>query len=522
MTDHHHATDESFDNEEQDHFVQSLQPQSNDNHHTSEIVNEPHLFSLILRSSKQGLSFLIGLKDSQILSHLLLVTNLVTYIGFIVLIPKTMKIINPFMFSFLRYLILLSALFLMMIIVDQKFVFRSERFMQKRSHKFLNAMNCNGCNFIHNSIVYYIIYENRITRAIIMRLPRGKQAKRLAMCGLMVIVNQVLFSLGFYLTNATVSGVLQPLVAIMVCVMSMMFGREGKSIIKLIGVVISVIGAISMLVTSALFKQKSSVTFFSETEATGLPFNYLEHLFGKHLPATNTFAFIMGMAFLIGNTFCFSCYLLLQKKLLNQGVPSMTVTFWSFLFGSIVILVVTGFTIPSFSFRKLDWFVFGGLAYAAIPCGAVSFYFATKAASLTTPTVVGIYSTISPLASIGTGVLILGESTSPYVLIGAGLILVGVILVILARYRESKQNTKEEKMDEIEMSEGFEHVGNTVFSEDGASQYSTSINSIASTEAILVNPVVMNGLKEEFDPFTHNDEESNVGNHEEDDDFILR
>jgi len=88
------------------------------------------------------------------------------------------------------------------------------------------------------------------------------------------------------------------------------------------------------------------------------------------------------------------------------------------------------------------------LLYAGIPFGSFQFMFQSKASSMTTPTMVGIYSTISPAVGLITGLSFLGESTSPYVLLGASFIVGGVVFVLIARWRETHQkaSTTENKV----------------------------------------------------------------------------
>jgi hypothetical protein len=83
------------------------------------------------------------------------------------------------------------------------------------------------------------------------------------------------------------------------------------------------------------------------------------------------------------------------------------------------------------------------------------------AARYTTPTVVGIYETLAPLFSIVFTYIFLNETTTWFIAIGAVLIMLGVMIVIAARYREELKSKKKDlplhDMDTTQI-EGTENI----------------------------------------------------------------
>ena len=264
------------------------------------------------------------------------------------------------------------------------------------------------------------------------------------MCGAVIVSNQILFVMGFYLTNSTTTGVIQPMNAIFVCIMSMMLGKEEKSWMKLLGTLIAVIGAISMLVTSALMRPSTNAIIYDTLTDNYSPLNSAPTFFNmlQSSTSTNYGTFMLGMILLVANTFGYAVFLILQKGLLSEGIPPITVTCWSFILGLSVSSVFALYFSPATSWRRIDWMTVIGMLYACMPYGVIQFIFSAQASQLSTPTIVGIYSTLQPMLATVTGVLAFGETVSLWILIGAAMIVFGVLFVIGARYLETRKQIK--------------------------------------------------------------------------------
>ncbi|KAL9654523.1 hypothetical protein ABK040_006588 [Willaertia magna] len=381
------------------------------------------------------------------LSHVLLITNLLLFSGFILLTPKPMKILNPLVFAFFRILFTFIPLVPITMVIDRNFYFRSESEIEREKLKYLKKRSNFKLIKKLQDIYIYFLFENKLIIYIKRKLPKRKDFIRLCLCGITVTFNQLFFTLGFFLCNATISGIMQPLTAIIVCTLSMMLKVEQRSILKFIGVIISVIGAIAMLLISAFTKSGTVHNLMNDKEQVDVFIRsllWLNNIISKNSGVDNnstldTILFIFGLICLIINTTSYSCYLILQKKLLQKGVPPITVTCWSFFVGLFIAFIGASYYFPNFNYRKIDNSIVLAILYAGVINGAFTFIFNTYAGKLSTPTVLGIYSTLSPLFSMLTGMIALGEQVSPLVFIGAILILFGVAVVIFARWKESKQ-----------------------------------------------------------------------------------
>ena len=221
-----------------------------------------------------------------------------------------------------------------------------------------------------------------------------------------------------------------------VCLVSIFLGRETGSTIKIIGVIISVLGAMAMVIIPSITKEKST------NDDTQPETSILQ-----------AFSFTIGMIILILNTVAYAGYLVLLKKLLNKKIPGITLNFWTFLGGLYIPFLAALYNIKDFEIRRLDEMSYIGLVYAVIIHGTFSFILSSKASSLTSPTIIGIYSTVSPIVTTAMTVLISGETFSLWIMPGALGILIGVIMVIFAKWREVKITSEVNKEIIIELDE---------------------------------------------------------------------
>ncbi|KAG2393602.1 hypothetical protein C9374_007133 [Naegleria lovaniensis] len=379
---------------------------------------------------------------SNVLAHVLIWCNLAMFSVFLIVTPYSMKLWHPLIFAFVRCCIIVLSLFPMMLLVDRHYTFTSEKYIVKRARRFrIKHTNIYASRYL--GWIYSVFYDEKslFMSYIIRRIPDAKKAKQLAFCGTLVVLNQVLFVAGLYLTNSTITGVIQPVVPVIVCSLSMMMGKETKSFLKFIGVLIAVGGAMSMLLVSALSKSASPTQQLEpDTNSNSSPLERLPYYYILLHDATKgiNFSFLLGLLCLLGNTFSYAIYLIFQRSLLIAGTPPTTVTFWSFFFGLVTSFLCASYAFPSFSLRKVDTMSILGVLYAAIPYGSLQFVITSYASKLTAPTIVSIYSTVSPLVATTVGVFYFKEIPSPLVLVGAAFILVGVFVVIGARYRETK------------------------------------------------------------------------------------
>ncbi|EFC38234.1 predicted protein [Naegleria gruberi] len=423
------------------------QPYSDEGHHTDgESVSTVHHYS----SSPKSIWINIKSIYKALLPHILLISNLVLFGGFYLLSPHAMKIFRPIIFGVFRVGIMIICMFPVMLYFDRSYSFRNEKKLRRRKEEYsiLVSSKRDSLLYYYYQANYYLFYANPIVDYALRKIPKWKQTKTLTWCGIFIILNQITFLTGYYLTNATVSSSLSPCTSVITCILSMLLGREPKSILKLVGVITSVMGAIAMIILTALLKEKSFTTLIPDTSTIEDPTHYHWNIYHPgQIQSSDSgsigIGFVLGLLFLLLSTLVNSLYLLTQKKLLNNNVPPITVTFWSFFYGYGVLLFVGCFFLP-INFSKVDLMSAVGLIYAGLPFGAVQFIFQTKASSMSTPTIVGLYSTMSPMVGLITGLTFLGEKTSPFVVLGGIFIIMGVIIVIVARYKETHIKKQEE------------------------------------------------------------------------------
>ncbi|KAG2382733.1 hypothetical protein C9374_005313 [Naegleria lovaniensis] len=483
----------------------SFQRHSQDEEHHTHHFYQAHWYS----TSPQAIWKHMTDAGTTLLPHILLTSNLILFAGFFLLSPHAMKILRPIIFGVFRIAIMIVCMLPLMLYFDRKYSFRSEKSLRRRREAYLSTLSatkesCNFVIYVCYSLWYYLFYT-KFFDSILRKLPKKKQAKILALCGFIIIMNQITFLSGYYLTNATVSGSMSPLTAVITCSLSMLIGNEPKSWLKLFGVVTSVCGAIAMVLTTALLKQHSFSAIYSEITSE----DPLHHYWNPYHPgafsqsSTSSVTFVLGVFCLMLSTLANSLYLLLQKKLLNKGVPPISVTFWSFFFGY-GILVIVGFFFLPISWRRIDWMSILGLFYAGCPFGAFQFVFQTKASSMTTPTMVGIYSTMSPMVGLVTGLAFLGEKTSPFVLFGGSFIIIGVVFVLFARWRET--HTKQQKLFSLEPN------GNITMKQDGSNMVSVSSGESLSSST---NQILLSSKNERSTTTSNSTCSQNLSAHEE-------
>lgn len=311
---------------------------------------------------------------------------------------------NPLIFCFFRATIIAVGMLPLPIIIDWRFQFSTQ------------PNDRNGfCS------------QSPLIRLIQAKVPDRNNFLLLALCGILFMVNQILFIIGLSLTNATIAGVTQPFAAIFTCILTILVKQEPKSALKIIGVIIAVIGSVFMLIVSGLSKEKNQ-----QKTSNGI--------FGMTFTITGA----LGCLCLLANTLCFAGYFIIQKVLLNRGIPPITITAWSAFFGWFIALFPSLYFLPSFHITNVGYMGWIGVLYGGLVHGVISFSISMYAARYTTPTVVGIYETLAPLFAIIFTYIFLNETTTWFIAIGALLIMLGVMIVIAARYREEMKRKKED------------------------------------------------------------------------------
>ncbi|KAG2392524.1 hypothetical protein C9374_011249 [Naegleria lovaniensis] len=389
--------------------------------------------------------------SSQLLAHLLLLTTLFTFGGYVVLIPHAILLMHPTIFALFRSLLIVIGLF--PAAVFTKFSFRKTKTLNRQVTFVENILFCGSTNSRYQSInddTLELAKESkystrnivkRVVRFILSKIPTWKQFKKIFWLGFFINMNQILFFLGLRWTNATIAGIMQPMVAIITCILSILLKREGRSVLKIIGVIVAVLGAVAMLVVSTVLSDKKAPPPPDDDNSATSGFASF----------IATFSFTIGMLFLCVNMFFYALYLINFKKVLQEEkFPVLTLAFWTWLIGSVVpLLPALYFSLADFGYSplqvalRMDKMAYVGLFYGGLVHGALFFVLNSKASSLTTPTVIGVYSTLNPIVTSVMAFLFLHERVSPFVIPGAAFILFGVTMVIIAKWREGRAQQKQ-------------------------------------------------------------------------------
>lgn len=214
-----------------------------------------------------------------------------------------------------------------------------------------------------------------------------------------------LYNIGLQYTFANVANIITESEVICLVFLGWVFLKENVNFLKWIGIVSCFLGIFSIL-----FQNVSLHSLFQS-----------ELLFG------NVMIFTGGV--------CWAFFGLSQKILLSQK-DMLEVLILVFIIGSIVTAVFAGlkFQLPlSFGWQSIFSIIVLGLI-----CTGLSYIFLSKGFQRLPVSTVGMITTVTPILTLLTARLILGEPITG-ILIGGGLaVVVGIILIAFSERREAK------------------------------------------------------------------------------------
>jgi drug/metabolite transporter (DMT)-like permease len=227
-------------------------------------------------------------------------------------------------------------------------------------------------------------------------LPSRRDLPMLALLGgLGVLANQVLFITGLKFTTATNAGILMTSVPVFAAGAAALMGIERITLNRLIGIVLSVAGALVLV----------------------NPFRFSAGGSGA-----------LGNGLILCNGLCYALFLVLQRPVLTR-IPWRTVTAAAFFFGGLGVLAVSLPSLLALDPARVGMGAWLGVAYIIVFPTVFAYAASTWAIRRSSPALVAAYSTLQPLVASSLAAAFLGESFGWEEGVGFALIAAGLWLV---------------------------------------------------------------------------------------------
>lgn len=267
----------------------------------------------------------------------------------------------------------------------------------KASFRFFSPLAFNAARFALATLTVLVLVK---LSGQSLQLPR-RERTRAFIAGLLAnTVYQLFFILGLAHTTAGNAALIQATMPMQVAVLSHVLGRERLSPRAWMGVALATAG-LGMLI---VLRQGVSLD--------------LRHLGGDGL--------------MLAAAFTWACYTLYADPLLAR-VPAMKVTALGFLAGAPPLVLAAAPELAGQQWTELPLAAWGALAFSgvlAIGLGYLGWNFALRQLGSTRT---AVYSNATPVVAAVTAWLTLGEQWSPGQLLGAAMVLTGVVITRTAR-----------------------------------------------------------------------------------------
>ena len=211
-----------------------------------------------------------------------------------------------------------------------------------------------------------------------------------------ISLNQIMFFEGLNLTTPIDSAIIMTINPIIVLIFSFIFLKDKITILKLLGILLGIIGAVMIILG------KGEISFNFDT-FTG-----------------NVLIFI--------NATSFALYLIVIKPLMNKYHP-ITIMLWTFTLGFIFSLPFTIKPLINTNFSIIPSDIWLGLAYIVIGSTFLGYLLYNYSLRVLSPTIVSYFIYLQPLFSTITTMIVFGDKPGIIDFISAFLIFSGVWFV---------------------------------------------------------------------------------------------
>lgn len=252
--------------------------------------------------------------------------------------------------------------------------------------------------FLRTLLAGTILLAFVLPRKGTLRVERGDRWRFVLLAALGVPINQFLFLAGLHLSKATNAALFYGATPAMVLLLSVLMGKEERSPLRLLGVLIAFAGILVVVF-------ERGVDFGSGTLA--------------------------GDALLILAVVAWTFFTVLGKDLIGK-YGHFHVTAIVLVWGMAMFLPFGLLHAIRFDYSRLTGADIAGIAYLAVATSIVAYLLWYYALGRLAPSKVAVFANIQPILTMLLAWLVVGEVLTPGFLLGAGVTLAGVVLTEIA------------------------------------------------------------------------------------------